>query len=70
MKPESSGASSSQLYPVWAALFNSAILSRKKMMERIKAYTVRTATAMTKTAYRIPMIPKAGLKFIATPNSL
>lgn len=59
----------SQLSSVPAALFNSAILSRKKMMDKTNAYTAKTATAITKTAYRIPMIPKAGLKFTATPNS-
>ena len=58
----------SQLSSVPAALFNSAILSRKKMMDKTKAYTAKTATAITKTAYRIPMIPKAGLKFTATPQ--
>lgn len=33
-----------------AALFNSAIRSRKKIMVKTRAYTTRTVTAITKTA--------------------
>jgi hypothetical protein len=53
-----------------AVRFSSAIRSRRNVMARTRAYTASPASTIVKTAYRTPRMPKAGLRFIATPNRL